>query len=119
MTTIPPEKLREQYLLDPEIIFLNQGSFGATPKPVFDEYVRWNLEVERQPVEFLGRRLPGLLKTSREALGAYLNADPDHLVYVDNATWAINIIARSYALQPGDEILTTDHEYGACAMTWE
>ena len=119
MTTISAEDLRKEYLLDPEIVFLNQGSFGATPKPVFDEYVRWNLEMERQPVEFLGRRLAGLLKTSREELGRYLNADPDNLVYVDNATWAINIIARSYALQPGDEILTTDHEYGACAMTWE
>jgi isopenicillin-N epimerase len=117
--TITPEKLRESYLLDPNVIFLNQGSFGATPKPVFDEYVKWNLEMERQPVEFLGRRLPGLLKTSREALGQYLNANPENLVYVDNATWAVNIIARSYALEPGDEILTTDHEYGACAMTWE
>lgn len=119
MTTISAEELRKEHLLDPNIIFLNQGSFGATPKPVFDEYVKWNLEVERQPVEFLGRRLPALLKTSREALGAYLNADPDNLVYVDNATWAINVIARSYALNPGDEILTTDHEYGACDMTWE
>jgi len=119
MTIISAAELRHEYLLDPEIVFLNQGSFGATPRPVFDEYVRWNLEMERQPVEFLGRRIAGLLKTSREALGAYLNADPNDLVYVDNATWAINIIARSYALAAGDEILTTDHEYGACVMTWE
>ena len=119
MTTISAEELRKEYLLDPEIVFLNQGSFGATPKPVFDEYVRWNLEVERQPVEFLGRRLPALLKTSREELGRYLNADPSDLVYVDNATWAVNVIARSYALKPGDEILTTNHEYGACTMTWD
>src|SRR5436853_7134212 len=97
MSTITAEALREQYLLDPEIVFLNQGSFGATPKPVFDEYVKWNLEVERQPVEFLGRRLHPLLKTSRETLGAYLNADPEHLVYVDHATWAVNLIARPYA----------------------
>jgi isopenicillin-N epimerase len=116
---ISAEELRKSYLLDPEIVFLNQGSFGATPKPVFDEYMRWNLEMERQPVEFLGRRIAGLLKTSREELGRYLNADPDDLVYVDNATWAVNIIARSYKLEPGDEILTTDHEYGACTMTWE
>ncbi len=119
MTTISAEALRKEYLLDPEINFFNQGSFGATPKVVFDEYMRWNLEVERQPVEFLGRRLAGLLKESREELGRHLHADPENLVYVDNATWAVNVIARSFALEPGDEVLTTNHEYGACTMTWE
>ena len=119
MTTISAADLRKDYLLDPEIVFLNQGSFGATPRPVFEEYMRWNLEMERQPVEFLGRRIAGLLQTSREELGRYVNADPQDLVYIENATWAINIIARSYRLRPGDEILTTDHEYGACTMTWD
>lgn len=68
---------------------------------------------------FLGRELPGLMLEARAALGEYLNADLDELVYIPNATHGVNIVARSLALQPGDEVLTTDHEYGACDYTWE
>ncbi len=112
-------KLNQHFLLDPEIHFLNHGSFGATPKPVFDAYQGWQRRLERQPVLFLGREHDTLLKDSRITLGAYLNADPDDLVYIPNATHGVNIIAHSLKLQPGDEILTTDHEYGACDFTWE
>jgi isopenicillin-N epimerase len=113
------DSLRDLFLLDPDVHFLNHGSFGATPKPVFEEYQRWQRELERQPVEFLGRRNDDLLREAREALGAYLNVDADSLVFVTNATWGINVIARSLELEPGDEVLSTDHEYGACSMTWE
>ena len=111
--------LKEHFLLDPNVVFLNHGSFGATPKPVFEAYQNWQLRLERQPVLFLGRELDGLLFESRTALGKYLNADPEDLVYIPNATHGVNIIAHSLNLQPGDEILTTDHEYGACDYTWE
>ena len=111
--------LKQYFLLDPSVIFLNHGSFGATPKPVFDAYQNWQLRLEGQPVLFLGRELDGLLKDSREVLGEYLNADAGDLIYVPNATHGVNIIAHSLALKPGDEILTTDHEYGACDYTWE
>src|SRR5512132_228893 len=111
--------LKEYFLLDPNIVFLNHGSFGATPKPVFEAYQNWQLRLERQPVLFLGRELDGLLLESRIALGKYLNADADDLVYIPNATHGVNIAAHSLQLQPGDEILTTDHEYGACDYTWE
>jgi isopenicillin-N epimerase len=111
--------LRDLFLLDPDVHFLNHGSFGACPKPVFEEYQRWQGELERQPVEFLGRRNEELLRDAREALGAYLNVDADSLVFVTNATWGVNVVARSIELEPDDEVLTTDHEYGACAMTWE
>ena len=111
--------LKQHFLLDPEIHFLNHGSFGATPKPVFEAYQNWQARLERQPVKFLGREYDSLLKESRQALGAYLNADPDDLAYIPNATHGVNIIAHSLNLQPGDEILTTDHEYGACDYTWE
>jgi len=107
-----------RFLLHPGIIFLNHGSFGACPRPVFDEYQRWQRELERQPVEFLGRRFDGLLRAAREPLAQYVNCDPDELVYVPNATTGLNIVARSLALQPGDEILSTDHEYGALERTW-
>ena len=111
--------LKEYFLLDTDIVFLNHGSYGAAPKPVFDAYQSWQLRLERQPVLFLGRELPDLMHASRTALGEYLNADADDLVYIPNATHGINIVARSLNLQAGDEILTTDHEYGACDYTWE
>ena len=114
MSTLP----KTDFLLDPDVVFLNHGSFGACPRPVFAEYQRWQAELERQPVEFLGRRYSDLLRSAREALAAYVGAAPDELVYVPNATTALNIVARSLRLEPGDEILTTDHEYGAMDRTW-
>ncbi|HLB49135.1 MAG TPA: aminotransferase class V-fold PLP-dependent enzyme [Anaerolineales bacterium] len=116
--------LRHLFLLDPNIIFLNHGAFGACPEPVFDEYQRWQRELERQPVEFLGRRAADLLANARAPLAAYLGADTDEIVYFPNPTTAINMVARSLGnhkglpLQPGNEILATDHEYGALDRTW-
>jgi len=110
--------LEKYFLLDPQVIFLNHGSFGATPEPVFREYQRWQRELESQPVEFLGRRAPELLAGSRSALAKYLGVVADDLVYVINATIGINIVAHSLELGPGDEVLTTNHEYGACDRTW-
>ena len=111
--------LKEYFLLDPSVVFLNHGSFGATPKPVFEAYQAWQLRLERQPVLFLGRELNGLLFQSRSVLGEYLHADPDDLVYIPNATHGVNILAHSLQLKPDDEVLTTDHEYGACDYTWD
>ncbi len=110
--------LRKYFLLDPSITFLNHGSFGATPRPVMEELRRWQHELERQPVEFLARRHDELMQTSRRALAGYLHTGPDDLVYTQNVTIALNIVARSLELNPGDEVLTTDHEYGACDRMW-
>ena len=110
--------LRALFLLDPDLVFLNHGSFGACPQPVFEQYQHWQRELERNPVAFLGRRSAGLLRTAREQLAAYLGAGADDLVFVPNATTGVNIVARSLALQPGDEVLTTDQEYGACDATF-
>jgi len=68
------------------VSYLNHGSFGVTPKPVFEEYQRWQCELEKQPVEFLGRRITGLLAESRAALGGYLGTHADNLVYTQNVT---------------------------------
>ncbi len=111
--------MRSQFLLDPGVVFLNHGSYGACPKPVFEEYQRWQRELECQPVEFLGRRVEGLLEAASAPLAAYLHSPAENLVLVPNATAGVNTAARSIRLQPGDEILTSDQEYGACSYTWQ
>lgn len=113
------DELKSHFNLDPEVTFLNHGSFGACPKPVFERWQSWQAEMERQPVEFIGRRQEGLLDTARLALAEYVACDADDLTFVTNTTAAINIIARSMDLQAGDEILTTNLEYGALDYTWE
>jgi isopenicillin-N epimerase len=113
-----PPSLRDQFLLDPGVIFLNHGSFGATPRPVFDAYQFWQRELERQPVEFLGRRYHTLLAEARGALAAYLGAAADDLVFVPNATTGLNIVAHSLPLGPGDQVLSSDLEYGAADRMW-
>lgn len=106
------------FLLDPSVVFLNHGSFGACPREVFAEQQRLQAEMERQPVEWLARRSTDLLATARAELAAFVGADADDLVYVPNPTTAINIVARSLRLEPGDEVLGNDHEYGAMNFTW-
>ncbi len=112
------EALRQLFLLRSDVTFLNHGSFGACPRPVFEAYQSWQLELERQPVEFLSRRFNDLLRAAREALAAFVGAAADELVYVPNATTGLNIVARSLSVQPDDEVLSTDHEYGALDRTW-
>lgn len=111
--------MREHFLLDPGLVFLNHGSFGACPREVLEAQWRWQLEMERNPVDFLGRRSAALLHEARSALARSLGGDGEHLVFVPNATTGVNIVARSLLLAPGDEVLTTDLEYGACDATWE
>ena len=110
--------LKSQFLLDPGIVYLNHGSFGACPKPVFEAYQHWQRELERQPVDFLNRQVTGLLAEARAKLAAYLGVEADDVVYFPNPTTALNMVARSLDLRPGDEILTTDHEYGAMDRMW-
>lgn len=110
--------MKDLFLLDPDAIYLNHGSFGACPQPVFAEYQHWQRELERQPVDFLGRRAIELMAEARRSLAAYLGCEPNDVVYFPNPTTAINMVARSLDLQPGDEVLATDHEYGAMDRTW-
>jgi isopenicillin-N epimerase len=110
--------MKDLFLLDPDVIFLNHGSFGACPVEVMAQYQRRQLEMERNPVEFLGRRSAELLAHSRAVLANQIGANPEHLVYLSNATTGVNSVARSIPLRPDDEIVTTDQEYGACDNTW-
>jgi isopenicillin-N epimerase len=108
-----------EFLLDPGTTFLNHGSYGACPEPVFARYQELQRELERNPVEFLARRFDGLMAESRAALARFVGARPDDLVFVPNATAGLNAVVRSLRLEPGDEVLTTRHEYGAVTRTWE
>lgn len=110
--------LKKYFLLDPSVTFLNHGSFGATPKPIFQEYQRWQRELETQPVEFLGRRHNSLMQSARETLANYLGTRADNIVYTQNVTIALNIVAHSLNLGTDDEVLSTNHEYGAMDRTW-
>ncbi len=113
------ENLSDQFLLNPEIHFLNFGSFGATPKPIFENYQQWQRVLEAEPVQFIAFDGYQYLADSRAALANFVGVtDKDDLVYVTNPSFAINLIAKNFPLQKGDEILTTDIEYGACDRTW-
>ena len=111
--------LKDQFFLNPEYRHLNHGSFGACPKPIFEDYQNWQLALERDPVDFFVNKGNVQLQKSKEALGKYINCDAENLVYTMNPTWAINIVAKSLDLKPGDEILATNAEYGALDRTWK
>jgi isopenicillin-N epimerase len=104
------------FLLDPEVVYLNHGSFGACPQPVFDVYQEWQRELEREPVDLLARRLDGELERVRAALADYVGAPAGDLALVPNATVGLNAVLRSLRLESGDEILSTGHEYGALEL---
>lgn len=104
--------MKDSFLLDPGVTYLNHGAYGATPKPVFESYQRWQRELEREPVDFLSRFATERLAHSRAVLARYLGTERDNIVYVNNGTVGLNIVARSLWLGPGEELLTTDHEHG-------
>ena len=111
--------MKDLYLLDPDITFLNHGSFGACPKPVFDAYQNWQRKLENQPVQFMAIDVYEHLALARNKLGAFIGCDGDDLFFIPNATTAVNTIIRSLDLGPGDEVLSTNHEYGSLIRAWE
>ena len=112
------ENLKTQFLLNPDIHFLNHGSFGASPKPVFDTYQAWQRRLEFQPVTYFQSDLSNALREARHALGTFLHANGDDLIFVPNATFGVNVVVNSLKLSAGDEVLSTDQEYGACDNNW-
>ena len=112
------EKMKSLFMLDPEVTYLNHGSFGACPKLIFEELVNWQKKLEREPVKHLAFDVFTHLEESRYALSNYINCDKDDVVFFPNPTTALNTVLRSLDLNPGDEILTTNHEYGAMDRAW-
>ena len=109
--------LASLWTLDPTVAFLNHGSFGACPSAVLAAQAALRLEMEREPVDFLVANLPGRLDGARQALSAFLGAAAEDLVFVPNATAGVNAVLRSLPLEPGDELLLTNHTYAACRKT--
>ncbi|WP_298391481.1 aminotransferase class V-fold PLP-dependent enzyme [Flavobacterium sp.] len=110
--------MKSQFLLDNTITFLNHGSFGASPKPIFTEYQRLQLELESDPVNFIQKKLPVYLKEAKKPFADFIGCAAEDFFFTPNPTFAINTVMRSLNLQPGDEILATNHEYGAMDRTW-
>ena len=106
--------MRELWPLERGVIFLNHGSFGACPAEVLRQQAALRDEMEAAPVRFLSRELDDRLASARQALAAFVGADPDDLAFVANATGGVNAVLRSLRFSPGDELLTTDHAYNAC-----
>jgi isopenicillin-N epimerase len=108
------ERGRTFWLLDPEVTFLNHGSFGACPRPILERQSQLRERMEREPILFLWKELEPLLDEARAELAAFVKCDPQGLVFVNNATMGVNTVLSSFPLEPGDEVLVTDQEYNAC-----
>lgn len=108
-----PSPYRSRWLLADDVIFLNHGSFGATPAAVLERQSELRHRMEREPVQFFVRELEGLLDCARESLARFLGASPEDLVFVRNVTEGVNSVLASLSFGPGDELLTTSHEYNA------
>lgn len=104
----------DAWMLDPDVAFLNHGSFGACPRVVFQRQAELLAEMERESVDFLVKKLPPLLDAVREKLSQFIGADPLDVVFVQNATAGVNSVVRSLNFRPGDELLVTPHDYNAC-----
>lgn len=99
--------------------YLNHGSFGPPSRPVVEARLQWQEQLDLQPMEVFVRQQETALLAARDRLASWLSTDSSNLAFVDNATWAMNVVAHSFPLQPGDRVVLTDHEYGAVERIWQ
>ncbi|MFN0018460.1 MAG: aminotransferase class V-fold PLP-dependent enzyme [Pirellulaceae bacterium] len=109
----------KSWSIRPDTTYLNHGSFGPPPEPVRKARLKWVSDLDSQPMDFFVRQLEPAWRTARDQLAQFIGAQADSLVFVENATAGMNIVADSFQLHPGDEVLLTDHEYGAVVRIWE
>ena len=114
-----PPHHADLWSLDPNVTFLNHGSFGACPTEVLRHQAALRAEMEAEPVRFLSRELDDRLDSARAALAAFVGAEADDLAFVTNATSGVNAVLRALTFAAGDELLTTDHAYTACRNALE
>ncbi len=115
MSKLPPASaLASHWALDPRVVFLNHGSFGATPRVVLEAQSALRARMEAEPMRFFVRDLEGMLDRVRDVVAPLVGAPAKDLVFVPNATTGVNAVLRSLRFERGDELLTTNHEYNAC-----
>lgn len=113
-----PAADRSDWLLEEGWVYLNHGSFGPSPRVVVEARERWTRRLESQPMRFLVREMEDLLDASRKTLAGFVGTSPDNIEFMDNATFGMNVAARTIPLGAGDQVLLTDHEYGAVMRIW-
>lgn len=116
---LTPECLRGWWDLRPGVAYLNHGSFGPAPRPVREAWRHWNDQLQSEPVDFFNRILPDALEEALARLARFVGTQTTNLVFVDNATAGMNVIADSTPLRSGDEVLITNHDYGAVIRIWQ
>jgi isopenicillin-N epimerase len=109
--------IRDAFLLEPDFLTVNHGSFGAMPRVVADAQDAWRRRLEAQPTRFMSTGLPEALRAAAARHAAFVGAQPGDLGFVDNATTGCNAVLRSLRLEPGDEVVVLDHGYGAVRNT--
>ena len=118
LTTIDWRRWHGDWVLADGVTYLNHGSFGPSPTCVQQERVRWLRELERQPMEFFVRRLEDELDRAASELGRFVGCNGEDLIFVPNATYGMNVVAANTQLNAGEEVLLTNHEYGAVRRLW-
>jgi len=113
------EEIRSDWRLRDDTVYLNHGSFGPPPEPVRAARRAWLEQLDGQPMDFFVRQLEPALRGARARLATFVGTSADNLVFAENATYGMNVVAQSFGLQPGDEVLLTDHEYGAVTRIWQ
>ena len=111
--------LKKHWILRRDTTYLNHGSFGPPPAAVRERREHWQHKLDTQPMDFFVREFEPAWLAARGALAKLVGAEPGNLIFAENATVAMNIVADSFPLAAGDEVLLTDHEYGAVQRIWQ